>query len=234
MDDAAREIAAATKKDIGLLGLLREAYAGRLRVCAVVPTWRTPGSGELVFHTDDGGRMSCVSDGVFRHLSKHDFQALQTHNRLSLAGRRVELPNSESGGHIEAFIGPDAPTIGIDDLRVSAAEIERFIGSRLQAEAGGKALSLDQGDDQHGMSIASWQEQARKIADELHRRDLIAGAWSSNSDIADRVAAEAIRRGITGPRGQLTAGNILREALQGKRWIRPKDESGNPGNPGAL
>ena len=79
-------------------------------------------------------------------------------------------------------------------------------------------------DDQREENVSSsWQDRARAIADEMHRRDLAARVWSSNSDIADRVAKEAMRRGVTGPRGQLTAGNILREALQGGRWKRPTD-----------
>jgi len=111
-----------------------------LAVCAVIPNWTAPGGGELVFYTADGGRICSATDGVFRHLSKYDFQALQTHKRLTLAGLRVELPNAATGGVIEAFIGPDAPTIGIDDLRVSAAEIQRFISSRSEVEANDTAL----------------------------------------------------------------------------------------------
>ncbi|MBS0348955.1 MAG: hypothetical protein JSR69_21100 [Proteobacteria bacterium] len=80
-----------------------------------------------------------------------------------------------------------------------------------------------QGDDQQEGSVVLWQDQVREIADELHRKDLKAGAWSSIEDISERVAAEAIKRGILGSRGKLTAANIRREALQGGRWKRPTD-----------
>lgn len=70
-------------------------------------------------------------------------------------------------------------------------------------------------------SINDWQAAVREIADELHLKDTGAGAYSSNKDMSDRVAEIARVRKITGPQGQLTAGNILREALQGKRWKRP-------------
>lgn len=67
-----------------------------------------------------------------------------------------------------------------------------------------------------------WREKVRKIADELDLRDEKSGAWSSNQNIADRVARIAIDKGIRGPHGQLSAGNILREAIQGGRWTRPR------------
>ncbi len=140
LDEAASAIADATGEGVQPGSLLREAFSGSLAVCAVIPSWTAPGGGELVFYTADGGRICSATDGVFRHLSKYDFQALQTHKRLTLAGRRVELPNAATGGVIEAFIGPDAPTIGIDDLRVSAAEIQRFISSRSEVEANDTAL----------------------------------------------------------------------------------------------
>ncbi|MDP3514177.1 MAG: hypothetical protein Q8S20_15670, partial [Sulfuritalea sp.] len=70
--------------------------------------------------------------------------------------------------------------------------------------------AADGGDD--------WQTKCRQIADELHAKDIDIGAWSSVSDIADRVAPIADERAIRGPNGKLTAGNILREALQGKKW----------------
>lgn len=222
LDEAASAIADATGEGIQPGSLLREAFSGSLAVCAVIPSWTAPGGGELVFYTADGGRICSATDGVFRHLSKYDFQALQTHKRLTLAGRRVELPNAATGGVIEAFIGPDAPTINIGDLCVSTAEVQRFVSSRSEVEANDTALPpSDQGEDQQEENVFAWKDQARAIADELHRRDMVAGAWSSNSDIANRVAKECVQRGVLGPRGRLTANNILREALQGWRWKRP-------------
>ena len=87
----------------------------------------------------------------------------------------------------------------------------------VKPEAGGNEAQ-DEGRDGNG---GTWQDKAREIADELHRKDLKAGAWSSNRDISERVASEAFKRNIVGPTGKLTAGNVLREALQGKRWKRP-------------
>jgi len=72
-------------------------------------------------------------------------------------------------------------------------------------------------------SAGTWMDKIREVADELHRNDLKAKAWSSKEDMSNRLAAEAIKRGIRSSRGQLTAANILREALQGDRWKRPED-----------
>ena len=86
------------------------------------------------------------------------------------------------------------------------------------------SADADQGEQEdraQESSTGTWHDRVREVADELHRKDINAGAWSSNKDIAERVASEAIKRGIRGPTGQLTAGNILREALQGGRWKRP-------------
>lgn len=85
---------------------------------------------------------------------------------------------------------------------------------------------------------ADWKSQARAIADELDAADARAGAWSSNSDMAHRVAREAMNRGVVGPHGQLTGANILREALQGERWVRKRspagaEKTGKSGNPKA-
>jgi len=70
-------------------------------------------------------------------------------------------------------------------------------------------------------SRAAWTAEARRIADKLHLRDH-PHAFSSLSDIADRVAADFRERGIKGPRVPLSGGTILREALQGGQWKRPK------------
>lgn len=140
LDEAACVIATGTGEGIQPGYLLREAFSGSLAICAVIPGWTSPGGGDLVFYTADGGRIGSATDGVFRHLSKNDFQALQTHKRLTLAGRRVELTNAATGGVIEAFIGPDAPTIGIGDLRVSTVEVQRFVSSHSEAESNDIAL----------------------------------------------------------------------------------------------
>ena len=68
----------------------------------------------------------------------------------------------------------------------------------------------------------SWQEAVRGLADEMHLRDQKTGLFSSTSKIAERVATAAAMHGIRGPRGELSAQNILRAALQGGRWQRPK------------
>lgn len=101
------------------------------------------------------------------------------------------------------------------------AQLKSELGA---SKADDKALSsTDQGDDRNGQSAATWQDQIREVADKLHRNDLKAGAWSSTKDLSERLAAQAIKLGIRGPHGQLTAANILREALQGSRWKRPEN-----------
>lgn len=67
---------------------------------------------------------------------------------------------------------------------------------------------------------AAWQDKARMIADELHAKDKKGGAYSSDRDIADRVATEMRKQGINGPRGPLSGSTVLREAIQGGKWKR--------------
>lgn len=71
-------------------------------------------------------------------------------------------------------------------------------------------------------SQIGWKASAWAIADELDAKDAAAGAYSSVRDIASRVAGEMRAHGIYGPRGPLSEGTILREALQGKKWQRKR------------
>lgn len=100
----------------------------------------------------------------------------------------------------------------------------------LQLLDGVSLLPVGMGDDHLATKSPSikqaggidWQGQCRAIADELHAKDVKAGAYSSTDDISHRVAEIAAERGIEGPQGRLSAANIKREALQGGRWIRKK------------
>jgi hypothetical protein len=84
------------------------------------------------------------------------------------------------------------------------------LGAQEQTEPSGKSEPRD------------WQEVARAIADELDKKDAIAGAHDSVTNIADRVAAELRDRKTRGPRGPLSGATILREALQGRKWKRKR------------
>ncbi len=74
-----------------------------------------------------------------------------------------------------------------------------------------------------------WKEQAREIAKAKlaeHRAMPNGGIQGKLATYAAHVEKELRQRGIHGPRGLLTAGNIQREALQGKYWWNggnPKD-----------
>jgi hypothetical protein len=76
----------------------------------------------------------------------------------------------------------------------------------------------------------NWQDAVRKLADEVDKADQKAGSRMSKRAIAARVAIEAIKRGIIGPSGPLTASTILRAALQGNQWTR----IGNPPAQGSV
>lgn len=89
------------------------------------------------------------------------------------------------------------------------AKAQRAVSARVQGSDG--AL-CDAPDD--------WKVQARAIADEIDDADAKAGAHDGLRGIADRVAKRLRERGINGPRGPLSGGTILREALQGGRWKR--------------
>lgn len=71
-----------------------------------------------------------------------------------------------------------------------------------------------------GVTPDDWKVCARAIADELHEKDIRAGAHDSISNIADRVALEMRSRKIHGTRGPLAGNTIAREALQGGKWKR--------------
>ncbi len=79
--------------------------------------------------------------------------------------------------------------------------------------------------NRYALQAKSWQEAVRALADELHLQDQKAGTWSSNKNIAGRVAVEAIKHSIEGPRGPLSPENILRAALQGGKWKRPRPKA---------
>lgn len=107
-----------------------------------------------------------------------------------------------------------APTVRWNDIPPELAALAK----KPTAAAETKPAPAKAGAGDTATDGDSWQTKCRAIADELHAKDLAAGAWSSVSDIANRVAPIAITQKIRGPQGQLTAGNILREALQGDRW----------------
>lgn len=66
----------------------------------------------------------------------------------------------------------------------------------------------------------AWQDEARHIANDLDEHDRAADCHDSKEGIAERVAVELRKRGVSGPRGPLATGTVLREALQGARWKR--------------
>lgn len=86
------------------------------------------------------------------------------------------------------------------------------------------AAARDQsGSGQRRAAVAGgWQEAVRQLASEMHLDDLKAGVLSSTKEIAERVAVAAAKLSIIGPRGELSAQNILRAALHGGKWKRPK------------
>lgn len=139
LDEAAAILTDATGKPVVARDLLRMAFAGELRMSAAIPGWVAPGVGDLVFYAAPpnsdssdakaraSSRMSSITDGFFRHLGMHDFQTLRNHGRLPLAGKVVRLPDPD-GNEMDWVIGPEAPTITLGDLRVSANELRRIQG----------------------------------------------------------------------------------------------------------
>ena len=230
LDEAADGITKATGKPVAVNDLLRMAFAGELKVISVIPGWESPGVGDLVFYSlsdsDNGSdsvdpvsaRMTSVTDGAFQHLGKYDFRTLRNHGRLPLARKKVVLRDSD-GAETDWVIGPDAPTITVDDLRVSADELARIQGLPAKA-APTDATDLRQEGGHQDSTCDDWTVQARAIADELDAIDATAKSHDSLTNIADRVEARMRERGVHGPRGPLTGKTILREALQGGRWKR--------------
>jgi hypothetical protein len=84
------------------------------------------------------------------------------------------------------------------------------------------------------LNEVSWKGEARKEADKIHFQAAALGYRLAKEEIAEKVADNLAARGIEGPGGPLTAGNILREAIQGGRWKRPKSPTGEVGESGGT
>jgi hypothetical protein len=69
-----------------------------------------------------------------------------------------------------------------------------------------------------------WHDKAREIADDIDRRDESQGGQDSLIGIADRVAKKFREMSIQGSHGPLTGSTIKRDALQGGKWVRPRDK----------
>lgn len=130
LDEAANRLTPKVGRVVSDDDLLTMAHDGALKICAKLPGWQGLGdlrNGELEFFSyPDGKRIVCASDGMYRFLGKRDFEVLQAHRRLALAGRNVVLPGAD-GMSMEAVVGPGAPEVTVGDLRVSEAEVERLL-----------------------------------------------------------------------------------------------------------
>lgn len=245
LDEAAAILTDTMGKPVGARDLLRMAFAGELRMSSVIPGWESPGVGDLVFYApppdSDGNpnpdgdpdsdsndtkarvsaRMASVTDGFFRQLGRYDFQALRNHGRLPLTGKKVRLPDSD-GNETVWVIGPDAPTITLDDLRVSAAELERIrvLPTKARPIETPESVQGHQDAGQQDSARADWKAQARAIADEFDAAEAKALLHDSMTNIANRVAARMRELGIQGKRGPVSGGTVMREALQGGKWKR--------------
>lgn len=71
-----------------------------------------------------------------------------------------------------------------------------------------------------GPQSPDWITHAHNIADELDAKDASCGAYDSLRGMAARVAKNMRERKIHGPRGPLSEGTILRDALQAGKWKR--------------
>ncbi|MEF8701526.1 MAG: hypothetical protein V5B33_19890 [Candidatus Accumulibacter sp. UW20] len=99
-----------------------------------------------------------------------------------------------------------------DRLRFLRDDIQRLAGkfsATAAAPSGAPEVTPD-----------DWKVAARAIADEMHEKDIRAGAYDSITNIAERVAAVMRTKNIHGPRGPLRGNTIAREALQGGKWKR--------------
>lgn len=146
LEAAAARLAQRFGKETSTDDLLTLAHEGVLKICAALPGWRGTGEGEVEFFTCPAGRrIASASDGMYRFLGKRDFEVLQAHRRLALAGRNAVLPGAD-GTSMEAVVGPGAPEVTVGDLRVSEAEVERLL-----------AEISDDGDGDEGKALVGWQ-----------------------------------------------------------------------------
>lgn len=156
LEAAAARLAQRFGKEPSTDDLLTLAHEGVLKICAALPGWRGPGEGEVEFFTYPAGRhIASVSDGMYRFLGRRDFEVLQAHRRLALAGRNVVLPGAD-GMSMEAVVGPGAPEVTVGDLRVSEAEVERLL-----------AEISDDGDGDEGKALVGWQRATLESWDEI-------------------------------------------------------------------
>jgi hypothetical protein len=131
-------------------------------------------------HVEFAGRLKiAIAQFRARRLLKINVREHVIHPSLT----QVWLPHFAAWARQKPKWALPPPLAGIAQAKLSSAA----------ARAAGPS-------NRYASQAESWQEAARALADELHLQDQNAGAWSSNKDIAGRVAVEAVKHSIEGPR----------------------------------
>ena len=152
---------------------------------------------------------------------------------------RSLLIDAVADGDLPAQIRPSidpytAKTIGpveASETTVATADVAIWLGALRRNDA---SIGLVATATSITSEVTTWQEIARQIANDLDQKDMASELHDSVKNMADRVARELRTQKVFGPRGPLSPGTVLREALQGGKWNshRPNKGAGTLGNPG--
>lgn len=109
---------------------------GSLRVGAVIPTWLSPGEGELIWHLQDGSALEpswnhtpVITDGVARWLTTAQIETLMLHGSVTLAGTRWEVPHESAPDISLLTAGPASPRVNRSHLRIPTTELEAVVNT---------------------------------------------------------------------------------------------------------
>lgn len=164
------------------------------------------------------------SFGVIQRTADHDL-------RSSFGGLHFKAWDGTTLIEIQSATGREAQrlpegakwVIRKSNLPLTQAKTEKMMSAEksaladIQQQAQDAAESDKSGGNPEGNV---WEESARLIADELDAQDKKSRCHDSLKGMSERVATEMRNQEIYGPRGPLSAGTILRQALQGKKWKR--------------
>lgn len=212
--------------------LLDLCFESTVKLLAVVPNWKLPGRCEIDWMIGDGqssksGPVNFVSGNGLISITPKIANRIQTHGSASFSAAEMPVidvtPSGMSPSHRSLFgIHDDQRMLEMSHLRVTRDEVEALVEKLSNKSTISVSTPPLPAFVEEHKNEKTWQERAREIADIFDATDAKSGAHDSLTSIAQRVENKMRTLGIHGPRGPLSSGTILREALQGQRWTRKR------------
>ncbi|WP_332671665.1 hypothetical protein [Aromatoleum sp.] len=113
-------------REVDIDEMIEMAIDGKVRLGARIPTWQSPGVGELEWFYPDGSKASVSTDGVARWMDRIKLELLTLHGKVALGGVSWHLDTGEGAGPA-ITAGPTSPSIVVDDLRILESELPRIV-----------------------------------------------------------------------------------------------------------